>query len=184
MISENVDAVIIGTAQVSFITVANAMSTAGLTAPVFTSYVSADAGAIAAISPDYVGSGAAYSLYSTAWLDPDGIEDFLDFMAGVDEYGQPELAASAFAMAGWVAASTFVQGLQATDPDNLTWDGFIEAMEKTLINVPMAGTMDFSNGRRTGTEDLALLRANFETGVWDTVRPLENLHAVIARVGR
>ncbi|MCL2364796.1 MAG: ABC transporter substrate-binding protein [Defluviitaleaceae bacterium] len=182
MINSNVDVVIIASSQASFIIVANAMSAAGLTVPVFTSYVSADPTAIAMIAEDYIGMEATFPIYSTAWLDPDGIVDFLDFVDGVTAFGDPSLAASAFAMAGWVAASTFVQGMQATDPDNLTWEGFIEAMESTPINVPMAGTMDFSNGQRTGTEYLALLRANFETGAWDTVRPLESLHAVIARV--
>ena len=184
MINSDADVVIVASSQPSFIIVANAMAAAGFTAPVFTSYVSADAIAIAHITPDYVGAGATFPIYSTAWLDPDGIVDFLDFMEGVADFGDPALAGSAFAMAGWVAASTFVQGLQATDPDDLTWDGFITAMENTPINVPMAGVMDFSNGQRTGTEYLALLRANFDTGEWETVRPLESLHAVIARVAR
>ncbi|MCL2188007.1 MAG: ABC transporter substrate-binding protein [Defluviitaleaceae bacterium] len=183
MIHSDVDVVIAAMSQISFIIVANAMANAGLTVPVFTSYVSADAVAIHSIAPDYIGAGATFPIYSTAWLDPDGIVDFMDFVDGVTAFGDPTLAGSAFAMAGWVAASTFVQGLQATDPDDLTWDGFISAMERTPISVPMAGVMDFSNGQRTGTEYLALLRVNFETQSWDTVRPLESLHAVLARVG-
>jgi hypothetical protein len=85
-------------------------------------------------------------------------------------------------MAGWIAGSTFVQGLRATDPNDLTWEGFIAAMERTPISLPMAGTMIFANGIRTGTSDLALLRANFNTLEWETLRPLESLTSVMQRI--
>ena len=180
----DVDVIILAMSQLTFVIVANAISISGMDVPVFTSYVSADPGALAQITDDYVGSGATFGFYSTAWLDAFALDDFMRFVDDVTNFGQPELAASAFAMAGWIAASTFVQGLEATPADNLTWDGFIDAMESTAINIPMAGTMDFSNGRRMGTEYLALVRANFETGAWNTLVPLESMEAVLRRVER
>jgi len=185
MYAEGVEVVIVATLQPSFIILANAIASSSLDVPVFTSYLSADPTALANIAPDYNGNNRTFPIYATAWLDVvTHINDALDFIAGMEEFGQPELAASAFAMAGWIAGSTFVQGLRATDPDNVTWESFIDAMENTRINLPMAGVMDFSNGRRTGTEDLALLRANMAVSEWEAIHGLESLDAIMQRLGR
>jgi ABC-type branched-subunit amino acid transport system substrate-binding protein len=184
MIADGVDAVIVASLQPTFIIVLNAMAAAGLDVPVFTSYISADPIAITSTVEDYLGSGATFPVYSTAWLDifANNGADAQAFIDGVTAYGDASLAVSAFAMAGWIAGSTFVQGLRATDPNDLTWEGFIAAMERTPISLPMAGTMIFANGIRTGTSDLALLRANFNTLEWETLRPLESLTSVMQRI--
>jgi len=185
MYAADVDVVIVATIQATFIIVANAISTSSLNVPIFTSYVSADPMALVGIAADYNGNDRTFPIYTTAWLDVvTHLSDALDFIAGMEEFGQAELAMSAFAMAGWIAGSTFVQGLRATDANNITWESFIDAMENTMINLPMANVIDFSNGRRTGTEDLALLRANMETLEWETIHSLESLDAIMQRLGR
>jgi len=184
MSASGVDAVIIATLQPSFIITLNAISAAGLDVPVFTSHVSADPIALMSTAEDYIGSGASFPVYSTAWLDvtANGGADLQAFVDGVTAYGDPELALSAFAMAGWIAGSTFIQGLRATDANDLSWENFINTMERTPINLPMAGTMIYANGMRTGTEDLALLRANFDELVWDTIHSLESLTSIMNRI--
>jgi len=184
MEAAGVDAVIVATLQPTFIIVANAISVSNLNVPIFTSYVSADAIALASIADDYIGAGATFPIYSTAWLDAFAAEAFMEFVEGVTAFGNPELALSAFAMAGWIAGSTFVQGLRATPADDITWESFIDAMENSPVNLPMAGMMDFSNGQRTGTQDLALVQANMETLTWDTIHPLESLGTILQRIGR
>jgi len=188
MLTEDVDAVIVATLQATLPAVINAIVAAGLDVPIFTSYISADSATLAGFTADYLGVGASFPIYATAWLDigiaPDFVPEHAEFVAGVTAFGDPDLAASAFAMAGWIAGSTFAQGFANTDPANLTWEAFMDAMESTPINLPMGGVMDFSNGARTGTDAMALVRANMETVAWETIRPIEPLHAVIARVER
>ena len=186
-----VDAVVVATIQDTFHIVVNSMVAQGLSVPVFTSYVSADATTIAGFASDYISAGATFPVYATAWLDifaldaPEGdplmgfTQDYWDFAAGVGD----EFAANAFAMAGWVAASTFVQGLRYMgDVEFITWEGFTHAMENNLIDLPMGGAMDFSNGQRTGTTSMTLNRADVVAGEWVPHRPFALLSEIVADI--
>jgi ABC-type branched-subunit amino acid transport system substrate-binding protein len=186
MLTEDVDVVIVATLQATLPIVVNAIVAAGLDVPVFTSYISADAVTLSGFVADYVGAGATFPIYATAWLDigepPDFTPEYMEFAVGVAEYGQPDLAVSAFAMAGWIAGGTFVQGLRNMDGNDFSCEAFYDAMEAAPINLPMGGVMDFSNGQRTGTQAMALVRANMEEVAWETVRPIEPLSEVLRRV--
>ena len=188
MMNENVDVVIAGALQQTFITIINSLVINGMNVPVFTTYINADPVVIMGFATDYLGIGASFPIYSTQWVDIGLAEDnftqaYWDYVYGITAFGYPELAMNTFAMTGWIAGSTFVAGLRNTDPDNITWTSFIEAMENTLIDLPMAGVMDFSNGQRIGTTHLALARANVAQAVWEVVRPIEYLGAILERMG-
>lgn len=89
------------------------------------------------------------------------------------------LWANAYAMAGYVAAKTFVEILERVDLDTVTWESFIAAAESAPIDLPMAGTMDWSNGNRTGLDVLALNKLNYGTTIsFVKVRPLESIDQV------
>ncbi|MDR2167088.1 MAG: ABC transporter substrate-binding protein [Clostridiales bacterium] len=194
MYAENVDVVIVATLQNSFAIVVNALVAQGLNVPVFTSYISASPTEILGFAADYLGAGASFPVYTTAWLDlinpnfnpatdpPEAmfVEDYWTFVAGVHE----DFAVNTFAMAGWVAASTFVQGLRATPANNITWEGLTEALETITVNLPMGGDMVFRDGLRTGTTALALLRAvvDMEAPEWAPHRPVETLTDINARI--
>ncbi|MCL2377499.1 MAG: ABC transporter substrate-binding protein [Defluviitaleaceae bacterium] len=189
MAAEDVDLVIVGTLQGTLPTVINSMVTQGLDVPVITSYISADATTIDGFAADYIGAGATFPIYATAWLDiftADGgfTDEFYDFAIGVDEFGQPDLAANAFAMAGWIAGSVFVQGLNAIQGQDITWEAYIEAMERATIDLPMGGIMNFANGQRTGTQAMALVRVDMDAGEWETIRPIETLDDILRRIGQ
>jgi ABC-type branched-subunit amino acid transport system substrate-binding protein len=192
MYAENVDVIIIGTLQDTFPMTVNAIVAQGLNVPVFTSYISADATAIMGFMADYVGAGATFPIYSTAWLDIFNhdapaddpllgfVPDYWDFANAVGE----DFMANAFAMAGWIAASTFVQGMRHMgDAEFITWEGLTYALENNLIHLPMGGIMDFSGGQRTGTTSMSLLRANvnLEAPEWAHHRALERLEDTISR---
>ncbi len=66
------------------------------------------------------------------------------------------LWANAYAMAGYIAAKTFVQLLDRVDLDKVTWESFIAAAESKPIDLPMTGSVDWKNGNRTGLTMLAL----------------------------
>lgn len=63
---------------------------------------------------------------------------------------------NSFAMAGYVSANVFCQGLTRMSGRDLNWEDYIAAMESAPINIPMGVSVDYSNGNRVGTESLAL----------------------------
>lgn len=63
---------------------------------------------------------------------------------------------NAYAIAGYIAATTFVTLLDRVDLDTVTWESFIAAAEATPVVLPMSGTIDWSNGNRTGLSMLAV----------------------------
>ena len=94
------------------------------------------------------------------------------------------LWANAYAMAGYVAASTFVSILERVeDFDTLTWESFIELAESAPINLPMAGQIDWSNGQRVGLDTLALNEYRLTASGWNfaKIREIESLSAVKAK---
>ncbi len=89
------------------------------------------------------------------------------------------LWANPYAMAGYVAATTFVSILERVDLDTVTWESFIAAAESMPINLPMAGVIDWSDGNRTGLEVLALNKLNYGSTIsFIKVRPLASLEDV------
>ena len=86
------------------------------------------------------------------------------------------LWANPYAMAGYVAATTFVSILERVDLDTVTWESFIAAAESAPIDLPMAGTIDWADGNRTGLEVLALNKLNYGSTIsFIKVRPLASL---------
>lgn len=91
------------------------------------------------------------------------------------------LWANPYAMAGYVAASTFVAILERVeDFDTLTWESFIELAESAPVNIPMGGTIDWRNGQRIGLTDLALNKFSLGAAGWSfaKVRGIEPLQTV------
>ncbi len=74
---------------------------------------------------------------------------------------------NSYAMAGYVSANVFCQGLSRMSGQDLTWGKFIDAMEDGALNVPMGTSVSYENGNRVGTESLALNKytlANYGIG--------------------
>lgn len=94
------------------------------------------------------------------------------------------LWANAYAMAGYVAASTFVSLLEEVeDFDKLTWEGLIEIAESKAFDLPMAGTIDWRDGQRVGLTSLALTKFQLTASGWNfaKVREIESIDQVRAK---
>ncbi|MBR2983910.1 MAG: ABC transporter substrate-binding protein [Clostridia bacterium] len=80
---------------------------------------------------------------------------------------------NSYAMAGYVSANVFCQGLTRMSGKDLTWEGFIDAMEDGPINVPMGLQVDYSNGNRIGIDALAVNKYTVANkGVGDVYREI------------
>jgi len=157
--TEGVSSVIIASNQAPFKAALAQLEAESLHVPVFTSYVNADATS--------VDNATSYSfdIYANAWLDvtsTEGAADSVEFATILTAAGYgpdgTDYTTNAFAIAGYVAAYIFVQGLERVGEEELTWNSFIEAMESSPISVPMGGTADFSDGKRWGVTSMSLLK--------------------------
>ncbi len=90
---------------------------------------------------------------------------------------------NSYAMAGYVSANVFCQGLSRMSGKVLTWEAFIDAMEEAPINVPMGTSVNYADGKRVGIDALAVnlySLANF--GVGEVYRPITDLATLEAAV--
>ena len=90
---------------------------------------------------------------------------------------------NSYAMAGYVSANVFCQGLTRMSGKTLTWEAFIEAMESATINVPMGTSVSYADGQRVGIDALAVNKytlANLGAGeVYRQITDLATLEAAV-----
>jgi branched-chain amino acid transport system substrate-binding protein len=176
--SQGVAAVIVASNQAPFKAAIGVMETLDMEVPVFTSYVNADPTAVDS-NTDY-----GFPIYTNAWVDvfsTSGQADVVDFAAAIngasflDQPTKDQMLVNSFAIAGYIAAKVFIQGLERVGDDTLTWESFIKAMESAPINIPMGGTVDFGGGKRHGIDAMSLLLFNTTTNTFDKVREIETI---------
>ena len=97
------------------------------------------------------------------------------------------MALNSYAMAGYCAGDIFLQGLKrvAAEGKDLTWKNYIDAMEADPVNLPMGGTLSYTNGDRLGIASLALNKANkaAEGGAGlESIAPITSLDDIWAKV--
>ena len=188
MVNAGVDIVIVAASQIPAEIAIKALSAAGSDVDVIVSYVNAAPAFVANIKDEL----ANFDVYANAWLDlfeADGET----FTAAYDLYileiskTDVALAGNPYAMAGWIAAAFFVEGLERVGSDPLTWANYIDAMEEAPVNNPFGGTVDYADGRRAGTQSMSLLLAAIipaagevpESYVFGPFQPLETIDDIL-----
>lgn len=93
------------------------------------------------------------------------------------------LWANPYAMAGYVAAKTFVELLgRVEDFDTLTWETFLDLAESAPIKLPLAGTVNWANGNRFGLDSLAFTKFVYAPQVtFAKVREVESIADVLKK---
>jgi len=177
-----VQSVIVASNQAPFKAVIGAMQTNAFNVPVFTSYVNAD--------PTAVDATVAYSfpIYTNAWVDvltTEGQLDAAKYVTAIYAYSgltndteRAAMSANAFATAGYIAASNFIEGLRRVGSNPLTWESLIKAMESAPIDIPMGGTVDFTDGKRHGIASMSLLSYNSTSKLFEKVREIETIEQI------
>lgn len=83
---------------------------------------------------------------------------------------------NSYAMAGYVSANVFCQGLTRMNGKTLTWDAYIDAMETAPVNVPMGTSVSYENGQRVGIDALAVNKYSLANlGVGEVYRGITDL---------
>jgi ABC-type branched-subunit amino acid transport system substrate-binding protein len=158
-----VSTVVLAMSQVAFAYTLTSMDNLDLEVPVFSSYVNADVAAV-----DHTQYSENRPIYTNAWVDvfseegQAAVADYVTCISNADLSDELKAAymTDAYATAGYIAARVFVEGLErvAANGDPLTWENYIAAMEEGPIDIPMGGTVDFSNGMRWGIASMSLLQ--------------------------
>ena len=136
------------------------------------------------------GFDAALNMY---WVQETSAysQDYWDYAECVTRNGHPEYMANSYGMAGYIAGKLFIQGLERVKQAGkaLTWKNYIDAMEDSVLNLPMGGTINYANGNRFGVTDLALNTISLEkdatSGAYSlvAVSGIKTLDQVMEKIG-
>jgi len=163
--ASGVSAVILAMNQEPFGYALTSMANLAFNVPIFTSYVNADITAV-----DHLRYNAARPIFTNAWVDisdPAGTlgfsAEYWAFATTMTNAGFAIYAANAYAMAGYIAANVFIEGLERVEAAelDLTWENYIACMEDGEIDIPLGGVVDFSDGHRWGIAAMSLLKYGY-----------------------
>lgn len=149
-----------------------------LSIPVFTSYKNATKDTLALIKNEYVNVSNKFSVYAGAWLVQNDDEILELFRNDMEAAGKSEYAGDTFAFCGWITAHIFCEGLNRVGEGELNWQTFIAALEAEPVKIPLAGYLDFSNGKRIGAESMALLKIDAECENWFIIKDMQRLDEI------
>ncbi len=167
----NVDAVIIAGIQGTFPQIAKELAKQGNTKPAITTYVNVDKTMVDLIKADVADK---YEIYGNAWVDVT-----TPAMADFQKWVSKDFAANAYAMTGWIAADFFVKGLEKVEGE-ITWEKYIAAMEKEPIKNPFGGSIDFSGGKRLGTQEMSLAKMDLTSATgWTPYIGFKNIDTIL-----
>ena len=179
------DAVIIASIQKGVISILKSMITNSVFKPCFTSYSVAAASTLTEIKADYdkLSDENKFPIYCDAWLSSTDVEAYLAFCADIISYaGNNETINNSYAMAGWIAATIFCEGLDriVAAGKDITTVNFVEAMESDKIIIKMGSSstgdsvLDYSDGYRIGTTTMSLLKNNDTCNAFEEASGMKN----------
>ena len=167
-----VDIVIVASIQATFPTIVKELAAQGMDVPAITTYVNTQIDMAQAVIDDITGR---FDVFATAWVDITDLDSVMEYMTWIpDDY-----VANSFAMAGWIAGATFVEGLRRIEGQDITWENYMRAMEEAPIRLPFGAAVDFGGGNRWGTQAMSLSKVvqvseEFPMG-WEGVEPMMNM---------
>lgn len=129
--------------------------------PILTTYSNADASFLALAA-----AGApkmTENLRVMGWLEVNQAK-LQPLMDAMKKY-YPDIPVNSYTMAGWVAAETFAAGLKGAG-ENLSWEGYIAAMDKLDFKDGLAAEIKYAPGVREGVKKMAVSKAVLKDGVY------------------
>jgi ABC-type branched-subunit amino acid transport system substrate-binding protein len=168
----DVDIIVVASIQGTFPTIVKELAAQSVNKNVITTYGNTDITMSEAVVNEITGK---FDVYSTAWVDSDDEESAEPFV----EWIPAEYEANAFAMAGWIAGATFVEGLSRIAGQDITWENYMRAMETAPIELPFGAAVDYANGNRWGTQAMSLSKivpvSDDAPMGWENVEPVTNM---------
>ncbi len=159
-------------------TIVKALGNQGNKAPVITTYVN-----VAPVIAEAVANEAkSFDIIGNGWVDftqDTAVKEFENYK----KYMKEEYHANAYAVTGWIAGLFFTEGLRnIPEGTEITWESYMDALEKEPILNPFGGMIDFTGGKRQGTTVMNLSKVNPDspsgTG-WELVKPLQSMEEIL-----
>lgn len=173
--NENVDFVIVGAIQATMPTIVKEMAAQGMTVPAITTYVNVSPAISEQVAADIEGK---FDVYGNGWVSYE--EERADNLALYQQYIAEEYAMNAYAQTGWIAAHFFTEGLKRLEGKEVTWETYMKALEEGPIQNPFGGEIDFSNGKRLGTQEMNLSKVSAgEATGWVLVDGLKSIESLL-----
>jgi branched-chain amino acid transport system substrate-binding protein len=170
----NVDFIIGAAIQATIPTIIKELASQGVEKDVITTYVNVSPVIAKAVVNEIKGK---FDVYGNGWVSFDG-----DRAAALIEYQKftPEYKDNVYAMTGWIAAHFFVEGLKRVD-GTVTWEKYMDALEKDPIKNPFGGEINFGDGLRAGTQEMNLSKVSHTNleGAWESVKPLQSIKEIV-----
>ncbi|MBR5272307.1 MAG: ABC transporter substrate-binding protein [Clostridia bacterium] len=179
------DAIVIASIQKGVVSILKAMITNGVFKPAFTTYSVAAAQTLTDIKADYdtLAEENKFPIYANAWLSSTDVEAYLAFCEDIMAFsGSNETINNSYAMAGWISATIFCEGLEriVEAGKEITTLNFVEAMESEKIVLKMGSsstgdsTLDYADGYRIGTTTMSLLKNNDACNAFEEAAGMKN----------
>jgi ABC-type branched-subunit amino acid transport system substrate-binding protein len=172
----NVDFVAVAAIQATFPTIVKELAAQGVNKDAITTYVNVSPVIAKGVVNEIKGK---FNVYGNGWVAFDGdrakaLADFQKFC--------PQYKDNNYAMTGWIAAHFFVEGLKRVQ-GTITWEKYMDALEKSPIKNPFGGQIDFGNGLRAGTQEMNLSKISSTdmNGAWEEVKPLQSMNGILGK---
>lgn len=170
----NVDFIIGAAIQATIPTIIKELASQGVEKDLITTYVNVSPVIAKAVVNEIKGK---FDVYGNGWVSFDG-----DRAAALAEYQKntPEFKDNVYAMTGWIAGHFFVEGLKRVE-GTITWEKYMDALEKSPIKNPFGGEINYAAGLRAGTQEMNLSKVSHTNleGAWDAVKPLQSIKEIV-----
>lgn len=176
--NQGAQAVVAACEKDKFAQIIKALISENLNIPVFTSYKNAAADTLALIKNEYSGVSHKFSIYAGAWLIQNDDEVIQAFRSDLEAVDKSQYAGDTFAFCGWMTAHILCEGLKRAGEGELNWQTFITALESEPVKIPLGGYLDFSQGKRIGTESMALLKIDAKCENWVIIKDMQRLDEI------
>lgn len=172
----NVDFVVVAAIQATFPTIVKELAAQGVNKDVITTYVNVSPVIAKTVVNEIKGK---FEVYGNGWVSFEG--DRAKALAEFQKWA-PEYKDNVYAMTGWIAGYFFTEGLKRVQ-GTITWQKYMDALESAPINNPFGGTIDYSGGKRAGTQEMNLSKVNQTNlnGAWDPVKPLQSMSSILGK---
>jgi branched-chain amino acid transport system substrate-binding protein len=172
----NVDFIIAASIQATFPTIVKELAAQGVNKGVITTYVNVYPVVAKTVVNEIKGK---FEVYGNGWVDFTG--DRAQALAEFAKY-TPQYKDNVYAMTGWIAAHYFVEGLKRVE-GTITWEKYMDALEKAPIKNPFGGEINFAGGKRAGTQEMNLAKISHTNldGFWDPVKPLQSMSGILGK---
>ena len=148
-----------------------------MTAPAITTYVNVSPKISEQVATDIAGK---FDVYGNGWVSYEA--DRADNLALFQKWVAADYKDNVYAQTGWIAASFFCEGLTrvADSGETLTWTSYMKALESAPIQNPFGGTIDYSDGKRLGTQVMNLSKIKAD-GTWELVDGLKSMDELLGK---